>query len=290
MGLEQRQPYFDPDIYALADDLATVAAIAAAKITKAGDTGIGSLRIGDDSQSVPTSLFDRYLCIAGVSYSSGQLGGLVLQGYGGGNETLGEIVYAGGGTVYARTTGFLSIAANGGTAYQRFYVKTAGIEVLAMELVGAGKANFGDLTGSAAADVRCRNYSNAALSIPLYVSNHGTSVNSATALGCTFSSTNGTVIVGGSIQFKKTVNDSTTTLTSDSIISVNRASASQTETFFVRGLGGVAERTRTSASNPTTTEIPTGLSMWWFNTTLSELRYWYNNGGTLQKTDAFTLT
>lgn len=44
----------------------------------------------------------------------------------------------------------------------------------------------------------------------------------------------------------------------------------------------------TSASDPTTTNIPDGFSCVWRNSTLSEVRHWTNVGGTLFKSAAFT--
>lgn len=288
--MEQRQPYFDPDLYALADDLATVAATAASKITKAGDTGIGNLWIGGTSIGIPASLYDQYLVVAGTTYSSGQMGGIILQGYGGGNETNGEIIFAGGATKMARITCYAPVGGGSGRGNIRFYVKDTSAEVLGFEVVGAGKANFGDLTGTAAALLNCRNYAIGTLSTPVIATNLGTTVNTAVAYSTNFSGTTGVIMVGGHIQWKKTVNDSTTTITTDSIISVNQASASQTEMFYVRGLGGVAERFRSSTSDPTTTNVPTGIAMRWHNTSLNEMRIWYNIGGTLYKGAVETLT
>jgi hypothetical protein len=45
-----------------------------------------------------------------------------------------------------------------------------------------------------------------------------------------------------------------------------------------------------SSVNPTTTDIPYGVSKLWHNTALGEIRHWTNpGGGTLYKSAAFTL-
>jgi hypothetical protein len=52
--------------------------------------------------------------------------------------------------------------------------------------------------------------------------------------------------------------------------------------------GSVQETPTQSASNPTTSDIPTGKRMGWYNTTLGEFRDWVNIGGTLLKSAVYT--
>lgn len=52
--------------------------------------------------------------------------------------------------------------------------------------------------------------------------------------------------------------------------------------------GAIQETPTQSSLNPTTTDIPSGKRMGWYNTTLSEFRDWVNIGGTLLKSAAYT--
>ena len=52
--------------------------------------------------------------------------------------------------------------------------------------------------------------------------------------------------------------------------------------------GAIQETPKQSSLNPTTTDIPSGKRMGWYNSTLSEFRDWVNIGGTLYKSAAYT--
>lgn len=52
--------------------------------------------------------------------------------------------------------------------------------------------------------------------------------------------------------------------------------------------GAIQETPTQSALDPTTTNIPSGKRMGWYNSTLSEFRDWVNIGGTLLKSAAYT--
>ena len=52
--------------------------------------------------------------------------------------------------------------------------------------------------------------------------------------------------------------------------------------------GAIQETPTQSSLNPTTTDIPSGKRMGWYNSTLSEFRDWVNIGGTLLKSAAYT--
>lgn len=56
----------------------------------------------------------------------------------------------------------------------------------------------------------------------------------------------------------------------------------------VTASGAVQETPTQSSLNPTTTDIPSGKRMSWYNSTLSEFRDWVNIGGTLLKSAAYT--
>jgi hypothetical protein len=52
--------------------------------------------------------------------------------------------------------------------------------------------------------------------------------------------------------------------------------------------GAIQETPTQSSLNPTTTDIPSGKRMGWYNTTLGEFRDWVNIGGTLLKSAVYT--
>ena len=52
--------------------------------------------------------------------------------------------------------------------------------------------------------------------------------------------------------------------------------------------GSIQETPTQSASDPTTSDIPAGKRMGWYNTTTGEFRDWVNIGGTLKKSAAYT--
>lgn len=52
--------------------------------------------------------------------------------------------------------------------------------------------------------------------------------------------------------------------------------------------GEVKSSAVSSVSNPTTSNFASGTGGWWKNTTLNEVRYWYNDGGTMLKSAALT--
>jgi hypothetical protein len=61
-----------------------------------------------------------------------------------------------------------------------------------------------------------------------------------------------------------------------------------TAEFRVHSGGGVTQGIRSGSADATATEFPASTGGWWKNTTANEIRFWYNDGGTMKKSAALT--
>lgn len=277
----------DLSAYATAADLASVALLVDGKIDLAGDTGIGNLRLGNNSTNPPVGALTRYLIIGGETYGVGQVGGLVLQGFNSGTASAGEILFTAGTKQYGRIKSLITDAvSNAETGTLTFYVTAAGTEVTGMTISGAGIVNFGGNTGTAAAAVTCSNFSFSGVSYPVIVQNLG---NSTGGTGIVFvgASSTGAILSTGRVYVRKTALTSTTS-TADLVVELPNASATPTEVMRVKAGGGVISSYRSGASDPTTSDVPAGFCVDWLNTTSGELRRWANVAGTMRKSAAMT--
>ena len=56
----------------------------------------------------------------------------------------------------------------------------------------------------------------------------------------------------------------------------------------ISNAGAIKQGIFSGAGDPTGSNFSTGSSGWWKNTTANEIRFWYNDGGTLKKSAALT--
>lgn len=56
----------------------------------------------------------------------------------------------------------------------------------------------------------------------------------------------------------------------------------------ISNTGAIKQAIASGAGDPTSTNFASGSGGWWKNTTANEIRFWYNDGGTMKKSAALT--